>query len=112
MARRIAQLLESKADLTGYLGTSILWVEMASQSPIKVHEQTKERIRYLAALTDATQADLVERAVAEFAKRHADEIVAGMRRAREVLAGGDATIAAYLLDEPLENVKRVAGRSA
>jgi predicted transcriptional regulator len=82
---------------------------MASQAPIKVHEQTKERIRYLAALTDATQADVVDRAVAEFAARHADEIANGMRRASEVLAGGDAAIAAYMLNEPLENVKRVAG---
>ena len=85
---------------------------MASQAPIKVHEQTKERIRYLAALTDATQADVVDRAVAEFAERHANEIANGMRRAREVLAGGDAAIAAYLLNEPLESVKRVAGSSA
>jgi hypothetical protein len=32
---------------------------MANQAPIKVSEQTKERIRYLAALTDATQAQVV-----------------------------------------------------
>lgn len=85
---------------------------MASQAPIKVRAHTKERIRYLAALTDATQADVVDRAVAEFAERHAQEIATGIRRARKVLASGDAAIAAYLLDEPLENVKRVAGTSS
>jgi predicted transcriptional regulator len=85
---------------------------MANQAPIKVREQTKERIRYLAALTDATQADIVDRAVAEFAGRHAQEIETGIRRAREVLTSGDANIAAYLLNEPVENVKRVAGTAS
>ena len=83
---------------------------MSSQSPIKVNEQTKERIRYLAALTDATQAEIVDRAVSEFASRHADDISKGIDRAREVLSAGDAAIAALLLDEPVEAVERVAGR--
>ena len=44
---------------------------------------------------------------------NADEIATGMRRAREVLAGGDAdNIVAYLLNEPLDNVKRVTGVSS
>ena len=47
---------------------------MASQSPIKVSEATKERIRYIAALTDATQAQVVSQAVEEYAARHADAI--------------------------------------
>jgi predicted transcriptional regulator len=80
-----------------------------SQAPIKVNEQTKERIRYLAALTDATQAEIVDRAVSEYAARHADEITAGMERARAVLSSGDTAIAAYLLDEPVEAVERIAG---
>ena len=83
-----------------------------SQAPIKVNEQTKERIRYLAALTDATQAEIVDRAVSEYAARHADEIAKGMERAREVLGSGDAAIAAYLLDEPLKQVERIAGKQS
>jgi predicted transcriptional regulator len=83
-----------------------------SQAPIKVNEQTKERIRYLAALTDATQAEIVDRAVSEYAARHAGEIAKGMERARAVLASGDAAIAAYLLDEPLEAVERIAGKQS
>ncbi len=81
-----------------------------SQAPIKVNQRTKERIRYLAALTDATQADIVDRAVTEYAARHADEIDAGMERAGTVLASGDAATAAYLLDEPVEAIERVAGK--
>ena len=59
---------------------------MAGQAPIKVSGQTKERIRYLAALTDVTQAEIVDRAVAEYAARHADLISEGIERARLVLA--------------------------
>jgi len=84
---------------------------MAPQAPIKVDEQTKDRIRYLAALTDATQADIVDRAVSEYAIRHAEDIAKGIERAREVLSGGDAAIAAHLLGESTQPVKRVAGRA-
>ncbi len=83
---------------------------MSTQAPIKVNEQTKDRVRYLAALTDATQAEIVDRAVAEYATRHADVIAKGLDRAREVLAGGDVAIAAHLLGESPEAVERVAGR--
>ena len=71
--------------------------------------QTKERIRYLAALTDATQAEIVDRAVAEYAARHADLIQDGIERARLVLDGGDVAIAAHLLDVPAEDVRHIAG---
>jgi predicted transcriptional regulator len=84
---------------------------MANQSPIKVSEQTKERIRYLAALTDVTQADIVDRAVEEYAARHADAIAEGIERARLVLAGGDVAIASHLLDVPAEDIQRIAGLS-
>lgn len=81
---------------------------MVSQAPIKVSGQTKERIRYLAALTDVTQAEVVDRAVEEYAARHADAIAAGIERARMVLAGGDVAIASHLLGVPAEDVQRVA----
>jgi predicted DNA-binding protein len=55
---------------------------MANQAPIKVSGETKERIRYLAALTDATQAQVVDR----------------------------AAIAAHLLDVPAEDIQRIAGQ--
>jgi len=83
---------------------------MPSQAPIKVSEQTKERIRYLAALTDVTQAEVVDRAVEEYAARHADAITAGIERARIVLAGGDIAVASHLLGVPTEDVQRVAGK--
>jgi predicted transcriptional regulator len=81
-----------------------------TQSPIKVNEQTKERIRYLAALIDTTQADVVDRAISEFTVRHADVIEKGINNARVALTGGDTAIAALLLDEPLDAIQRVSGR--
>jgi predicted DNA-binding protein len=81
------------------------------QAPIKVSGSTKERIRYLAALTNATQAEIVDRAVEEYAARHVDDIQQGIERARFVLTGGDAQIAAYLLDLPVEDIERVAGKA-
>lgn len=83
---------------------------MAGQSPIKVNETTKERIRYIAALTGATQAEIVDRAVAEYAALHAAAIAAGIARARSVLADGENAIAAHLLDVPAEDIERVAGK--
>ncbi len=80
-----------------------------NQSPIKVSPQTKERIRYLAALTDTTQTQLVDRAIEEYTARHADLIEKGIDAARSVLAIGDVVIAAHLLDVPDEAVRRIAG---
>ncbi len=79
-------------------------------APIKVSGATKERIRYLAALTDATQAEIVDRAIEEYAARHVDDIKEGIQRARFVLTGDDTEIAAFLLDVPVGDVERVAGK--
>jgi len=80
-----------------------------AQAPIKVNVETKERIRYLAALVDTTQAEVVDRAVQEYAVRHADLIEKGIDRARSVLASGDVALAAHLLGKPLDAVQRVSG---
>jgi hypothetical protein len=85
---------------------------MTSQAPIKVNPDTKERIRYLATLTNLTQGDVVDLAVKEFAVRHPDMIEKGLDHARSVLAGGPSAIAAHLLDGPPEAVQRVANRRA
>lgn len=77
-----------------------------SQARIKVNQQAKERIRILAAPTDATQTEIVDREVREYAARPANEVAAGMERARAALASGDAVIAAYLLDEPVEAIEQ------
>ena len=49
------------------------------------------------ALIDTTQAEVVDRAVREYAVRHADLIEKGIEHARSVLSYGDAGIAAHLL---------------
>ncbi len=82
---------------------------MATQAPLKVHPATKERIRYLSALEDVSQAEIVDRAVTEYAARHAVDIQQGLDRAREALAGGPVGTVSYLLDVPESDVARVAG---
>jgi predicted DNA-binding protein len=82
---------------------------MSPQAPIKTTPETRERLRYLAPLLGTTQSDIVDRAVQEFAVRHADVIAKGIDHARTVIAGGDSAIAAHLLDVPIANVERISG---
>lgn len=84
---------------------------MGTQAPIKVNEQTKERVRFLATLIDTTQSDVVDRAIQEFAVRHSDLIEKGIDRARFVLAEGEVAVAAHLLGVPIESVQRVVGET-
>jgi predicted transcriptional regulator len=84
--------------------------QIVSQSPIKVSEAAKDRLHYIAALTDATQAEAAGRAAGEYAARHADTIQAGLERARSVLAGGETAIAAHLLGVPAGDIERVAAK--
>jgi hypothetical protein len=83
---------------------------MASRAPIKVSGETKERIRYLAALTDAIQTQVVDRVIEKYAARHADAINQSIERARLVLAGGDTAIGAHILEVPAEDLQRIAGQ--
>jgi predicted transcriptional regulator len=84
-----------------------------AQAPIiKVNTQTKERIRLLAAMTDLTHGEVVDRAVTEYVARHPDVIAKGIAHARSVLeTGDDIALAADLLDVPYEDIARVAGPS-
>ena len=59
---------------------------MADQAAVKVRPSTKERLRYLAALQGKSQADILEAAVNDYATRHAQDLAAGLERARTVLA--------------------------
>jgi hypothetical protein len=65
---------------------------------------------YGAASITATQAEDVDHVIEEYAARHPDAIKAGIELARSVLVGGDAAIAAHLLNVPLEDVERVDGK--
>ena len=85
---------------------------MATQSPLKVRPETKERIRYLSALEDASQAEIVDKAVTEYAARHAKEIEKGIARAHEVLKSGKAAAAAYILGVSPEDAARVSNQRA
>jgi hypothetical protein len=80
-----------------------------AQSPIKVHESTKEKIRYAASMTGLRQSELVERAVDEYVERHREQFAERLERAREALLGGDASTLACMTGVTEEDVARLGG---
>jgi hypothetical protein len=81
-----------------------------AQSPIKVHEATKEKVRYAALMSGLKQAELVERAVDEYVDRHRDQFALRMERAQQALLGGKASVLAHSLGVEKEaDVQRLGG---
>ena len=68
----------------------------ATDAPMKVSKTTKERVRLGAAMLACTQGDFVDRAVAEYIERHADEFGKRVDAAKTALLGGDEAIAEFL----------------
>lgn len=83
-----------------------------SRTPVKVYEATREKIRIAAAVKNTIQAEVMEAAVDEYIERHAEDFALGLKLAREALLAGPVETAAYILDEDVEAVRRVAGSSA
>jgi predicted TPR repeat methyltransferase len=80
-----------------------------AQSPIKVHEATKEKVRAAALATGVNQAEVVEKAVDEYVERHRDEFAARLEHARVALLGGEASALAYASGVTEEDVARLGG---
>jgi ribosomal 50S subunit-associated protein YjgA (DUF615 family) len=80
-----------------------------AQSPIKVHEATKEKVRYAASMTGLQQSEIVEKAVDEYVERHRDEFAARIERARQALLGSEAAAIAYASGVTVEDVERLGG---
>ena len=80
-----------------------------AQSPIKVHESTKEKVRYAALMSGLQQAELVELAVDEYVDRHREAFTRRMERAHQALLGGKASALAYATGVSVEDVARVGG---
>jgi len=82
---------------------------MRAQSPIKVHEATKEKVRYAALMAGLKQAELVELAVDEYVERHRELFALRMERAQEALLGGKTSALAYSVGAGEADVERVGG---
>jgi hypothetical protein len=82
---------------------------MRAQSPIKVHEATKEKVRYAALMAALKQAELVERAVDEYVEHHRELFASRMERAQEALLGGKTSTLAYSVGVDEVDIKRVGG---
>jgi hypothetical protein len=85
---------------------------MRAQSPIKVHEATKEKVRYAALMAGLKQAELVERAVDEYVEHHRELFALRMERAQEALLGGKTSALAYSVGIGEADVERVGGVSS
>jgi len=83
-----------------------------AQSPIKVHEATREKVRYAALMAGLKQAELVERAVDEYVERHRDQFALRMERAQQALLGGKASTLAHSLGIAETDVQRLGGVSS
>lgn len=79
-----------------------------ADAPLQVSRQTRERVRLGAAILACTQGEFVDRAVAEYLERHADDLQRRVERAREALVGGEDEVIAYLLETDTDAVRRVA----
>jgi hypothetical protein len=82
---------------------------MRAQSPIKVHEATKEKVRYAALMAGLKQAELVERAVDEYVERHRELFAQRMEHAQKALLGGKTAALAYSVGVGESDVERVGG---
>jgi hypothetical protein len=85
---------------------------LRAQSPIKVHEATKEKVRYAALMAGLKQAELVERAVDEYVERHREDLAQRMEQAHQALLGGKTATLAYSLGVEEADVQRVGGVSS
>lgn len=67
-----------------------------TESPLKVKQATKERVRLGAAVLACTQGEFVDRAVAEYLEKHKDDFRTRVENAREALLGDEDAMLAYL----------------
>ncbi len=82
---------------------------MRAQSPIKVHETTKEKVRYAALMAGLKQAELVELAVDEYIEHHRELFALRMERAQKALLGGKTSALACSMGVGENDVERVGG---
>lgn len=68
-----------------------------SDSPVKVSEETKERIRIAAAVSGRNQGDILDAAVTEYISRHAEDFATGYKRAGATLFEGQEAKVAYFM---------------
>ena len=68
-----------------------------SDSPVKVSEETKERIRIAAAVSGRSQVDILDAAVNEYITRHAEDFATGLKKASATLFEGKEAEVAYLI---------------
>ena len=84
---------------------------MPGQSPVKVWNTTKERIRWAATALRRSQAEVVDEAVTDYIARHQGELSAGIKNAHEALLQGPVAAAAYVMEEDPERIQALFGET-
>lgn len=78
-----------------------------ANAPLKVSRRTKETVRLGAAILACSQGEFIDRAVAEYLERHAEEMPRRVEAAREAMLAGDDQLTAFLLEIDADAVRRV-----
>lgn len=95
---------------TKYLSTvSRKEEDVATMESLKVSVAAKEKVRLAAALLDVQQSKFVETAIDEAIERRAVDFAKGVKDAEKALLGGKLEAAAFLLDQDVEELRRVSG---
>jgi len=83
-----------------------------AQSPIKVYEHTKAKVRHAASVKGITQAELLKIAVDEYVANHRENFAELLSEAKEALLGGTSVAVAYALELDDEEMAEIAGPAA
>ncbi len=77
---------------------------------LKVEAATKERLRYVAAIEDRAQYQVLDEALTEYIESHADRFRAGIDRMSALLQRGDRVLAAHMTGIDEDQLAALEGR--
>lgn len=80
-----------------------------AQSPAKLYEHTKAKVRYAAAVQGVSHVELLEKAVDEYVANHREDFVELLAEAKTALLGGANATVAFALSLDDEQLAEVAG---
>jgi hypothetical protein len=80
-----------------------------AQSPVKVYEHTKAKLRHAASVKGIAQAELLEKAVDEYVANHREDFAQLLGEAKAALLGGSDAAVAYALDLSEDEMAEIAG---
>ena len=80
-----------------------------AQSPAKLYEHTKAKVRYAAAVRGVSHVELLEKAVDEYVANHREDFAELLAEAKTALLGGTNSAVAFALDLDDGELAEIAG---